>query len=55
MVHKYTCICSFTEYAFYYEGTVNFDDVSIFVTFAKKEHFIAKKVPLLKAIVSDLC
>ena len=49
LVRKFTHICSFRKYTFEYQGLLNFAEVSIF--FAKNQHFLAKMVPLLKAIV----
>ena len=48
---KYTAICSFRKYTF--QGPLNFTYVSIFL--AKNQRFLAKIVPLLKAIVWELC
>ena len=53
LVRKYTLKCSFGKYTFYYQGPFNFADVSILLT--KNHHFLAKIVPLLKAIVWELC
>ena len=50
LVRNHTHICSFRKYTFWYQGCLNFADVSIFL--AKK---IAKIVPILKVIVSELC
>ena len=53
LTHKYTHICSFRKYIFYYQGLLNFADVSIF--FGKNKRLLAKIVSLLKAIVWELC
>ena len=53
LVHKFTHIFSFRKYTFQYQGFLNFPDVSIY--FAKNQHFLAKMVPLLKAIVWEPC
>ena len=52
LVRKYTHMCSCRKYTFSYQGPLNFADVSIF---CKKSAFLAKIVPLLKAIVRELC
>ena len=49
LVRKYTHICSFRKYTFYYQDPLNFADVSI--SFVKSQHILAKIVLLLKAIV----
>ena len=54
LVRKYTDTCSFRKRTFQYQEPLNFDDVSIF-DFAKNQHFLAKIVPLIKAIVWELC
>ena len=46
LVRKYIPICSFRKYTFQYLGPHKFADVSI---------FLSKEVPLLKAIVWELC
>ena len=53
LARKYTFICSFKKYTFQYQGPLNFADVSIFL--AKNSIFLAEIVPLLKAIVWELC
>ena len=45
---KYRHISNFRKYTFYYQDPLNFADGNIF--FAKNLHFLAKIVPLLKAI-----
>ena len=50
---KYTPICSFRKYTFQCLAPLNFADVSI--SLQKNQRFLSKKVPLLKAIVLDLC
>ena len=50
---KYTPICSFRKYTFQCLAPLNFADVSIFLQ--KNQRFLSKKVPLLKAIVLELC
>ena len=50
---KYTPICSFRKYTFQCLAPLNFADVSIFLQ--KNQCFLPKKVPLLKAIVLELC
>ena len=49
LVHKYTQLCSFIKYTFPYQRHLNFADVSIF--FAKHHRFLAKIVPLPKALL----
>ena len=49
VVRKLTHICSFRKYNFEYQDPRNFADVNIF--FAKSQHFLARMVFLLKAIV----
>ena len=44
--------CSFRKHTFQYHGPLNFAVVSIF---ANNQHFLAKMVPLLKAIVWQIC
>ena len=53
LARKYTPICSFRKYTFQCLAPLNFADVSIFLQ--KNQRFLSKKVPLLKAIVLDLC
>ena len=53
LVRKYTHIFSFRKYTTWYQDPLSFTDVSIF--FSKILHFLAKAVPLLKAIVWELC
>ena len=48
LVRKYTHICSFRKYIFWYQGPLNFAVVSIFF---KKPAFVTKIVLLLKVIV----
>ena len=48
LVHKDTHICSFRKTTFQCQGHLNFADASFF---CKKSAFLAKMVPLLKAIV----
>ena len=50
---KYTPIFSFRKYTFQCLAPLNFADVSIFLQ--KNQRFLSKKVPLLKAIVLELC
>ena len=52
LASKYTHIRNFRKFTFQYQDSLNFADVSIF---CKKSAFLAKIVPLLKAIVWDLC
>ena len=47
LVREYKHIYSFRKYTFWYQGPLNF--------FAKNLHFLAKILPLLKAIVWELC
>ena len=49
LVRKYTHLCSFIKYTFPYKRHLNFADVSIF--FAKHHRFLAKIVPLPKALL----
>ena len=49
VVRKYTSIFSVRNYNFWYQGPLNFADVSIFLQ--KNQHFLEKIVSLLKAIV----
>ena len=46
LVRKYTHIRIFRKYTFQRQGPLNF---------AKTQHFLAKIVPLLKAILWELC
>ena len=52
LARKYTHVYSFKKYTFQYQGPLNFADVSIFY---KKQRFLTKILPLLKAIVRELC
>ena len=52
LLRKYTHICSFGKYTFYYQDPLNFADGSIFSQ--KIIIFWQKKVPLLKVIVWEL-
>ena len=49
----HTHIFSFRKYTLWYQGFLNFADASFFLT--KNQRFLAKIVPLLKAIVWELC
>ena len=53
LARKYTLIYSFRKDTFRYKGSLNFADVIIF--FEKNQRFWAKIVPLLKAIMRELC
>ena len=53
LVRKYTHKSSFRKYTFRCQDPLDFADVSI--SFAEDQHFLAKIVPLLKAIVWELC
>ena len=52
LARKYTPICSFIKYTFWYLGLLNFAYVCIFCKnsafFARYQRFLAKIVPLLK-------
>ena len=51
LARKYTPICSFIKYTFWYQGLPNFAYVCIF---CKNSAFLAKIVPLLKKLVLEL-
>ena len=53
LARKYTLIYSFRKDTFRYKDSLNFADVIIF--FEKNQRFWAKIVPLLKAIMRELC
>ena len=52
LLRKHKPIWSFRKYIIYYQGSLNFL-MSTF--FCKNQHFLAEIVPLLKAIVWELC
>ena len=52
VARKYTHLCSFRKYTFYYQAYLKFADASIFLQ--KYHRFLAKIVPLLKAILWEL-
>ena len=43
LVHKYTHLCSFGKYTFYYLLLINFPDGSIIITFWQKKYFYSKE------------
>ena len=51
LARKYTPICGFIKYTFWYQGLPNFAYVCIF---CKNSAFLAKIVPLLKKLVLEL-
>ena len=49
LIRKYAHLCCFRKYTLQYQDTLNFPDVRVFL--AKSQDFLAKMLPLLKAIV----